>query len=80
MSEKTPAREDVEFLRDLAERIRHIAVMHGVDGYDIDRLASLARRIEQTSQRYPNGRPKFSLDGTMLDEKGNRSIFDDIDE
>lgn len=80
MSEKIPASEDIEFLRDLAERLRHIAVMHGVDGYDIDRLGSLARRIEHTQKRYPNGRPKFSLDGTMLDDKGNRSIFDDVDE
>lgn len=29
---------------------------------------------------YPNGKPKFASDGTMLDEDGNRSIFDDVDE
>ena len=29
---------------------------------------------------YPNGKPKFAEDGTMLDERGNRSIFDDVDE
>lgn len=28
----------------------------------------------------PNGARMFSSDGTMLDDKGNRSIFDDIDE
>ena len=30
--------------------------------------------------KYENGAPMFSEDGTMLDENGNRSIFDDIDE
>jgi hypothetical protein len=30
--------------------------------------------------RHANGTPVFSLDGTMLDDKGDRSIFDDIDE
>ncbi len=29
--------------------------------------------------RYTNGMPKFAADGTMMDEKGNRSIFDDVD-
>ena len=29
--------------------------------------------------KYDNGRPKFAPDGTMLDENGNRSIFDDVD-
>lgn len=29
---------------------------------------------------YPNGRPMFAPNGTMLDENGNRSIFDDVDE
>jgi len=28
----------------------------------------------------PNGAPQFASDGTMLDEHGNRSIFDDVDE
>lgn len=30
---------------------------------------------------HPNGRPMFNPDtGMMLNDKGNRSIFDDIDE
>lgn len=29
---------------------------------------------------HPNGVPKFATDGTMMDENGNRSIFDDVDE
>jgi hypothetical protein len=31
-------------------------------------------------QAYPNGRPMFAPDGMMLDDQGNRSIFDDVDE
>ncbi len=30
--------------------------------------------------RHENGTPMFSLDGTMLDDRGNRSIFDDVDQ
>lgn len=48
------------------------------------RREKLARLDEATpgwrDLRLPNGLPQFSLDGTMLDETGNRSIFDDIDE
>jgi hypothetical protein len=32
----------------------------------------------QAAERHPNGAPKYAPDGTMLDAKGNRSIFDDI--
>lgn len=28
---------------------------------------------------YPNGQRMFAADGMMLDDKGNRSIFDDVD-
>ncbi len=31
-------------------------------------------------RKYENGQSMFSADGTMLDEQGNRSIFDDVDE
>lgn len=30
--------------------------------------------------KHKNGAPVFASNGTMLDENGNRSIFDDIDE
>lgn len=30
--------------------------------------------------RHCNGRPVYSETGTLLDENGNRSIFDDVDE
>ena len=38
-----------------------------------------AAYAEQETIKHPNGKPMFSRDGTMLDEKGNRSIFDDVD-
>jgi hypothetical protein len=37
---------DVEYLRDLAERLRHIPVMYGTDDGDIDRLLEIARALE----------------------------------
>lgn len=38
------------------------------------------RTDEQRATKYPNGQPMWSPDGTMLDEYGNRSIFDDVDQ
>lgn len=40
---------------------------------DLDRYCSGWRDMKHT-----NGAPKFSRDGTMLDDKGTRSIFDDV--
>jgi hypothetical protein len=40
-----------------------------------DKLNELRRR----HLKYPNGQPMFAPDGMMLDENGNRSIFDDVD-
>jgi len=34
----------------------------------------------QAEEKHPNGAPKWAPDGTLLDDKGNRSIFDDVDE
>ena len=31
------------------------------------------------SLKHPNGAPMFSPTGTLLDDQGNRSIFDDVD-
>lgn len=36
---------DAEYLRDLAERLRHIPVAHGTDGYDVDRLGWIADKL-----------------------------------
>jgi hypothetical protein len=35
-----------DYLRDLAQRLRHIAPIHGTDGGDVDRLQEIAREIE----------------------------------
>lgn len=47
----------------------------------LDEINSLKRelyRIEGT--RYANGQRMYSDDGTMLNERGTRSVFDDVDE
>lgn len=41
---------------------------------------SRAAYEREAQMKHTNGRPKYAADGTMLDHKGNRSIFDDIDE
>jgi len=41
---------------------------------------SRAAYAADSATTYPNGKPMFAPDGTMLDENGNRSIFDDVDE
>lgn len=41
---------------------------------------AVAEYEREANTIYPNGNPVFSKDGTMLDERGNRSVFDDIDE
>ena len=33
----------------------------------------------QSEMKYANGKPRYAADGTMLDDKGNRSIFDAVD-
>jgi hypothetical protein len=38
-----------------------------------------ADEVNKREKRYPNGAPMFDSSGMMLDDKGNRSIFDDVD-
>jgi len=38
-----------------------------------------AEYAADAASRHPNGSPVFAPDGTLLDDKGNRSIFDDVD-
>lgn len=46
-----------------------------------DKVSRLDQNVRGWREmRHDNGRPVFSEDGTMLDENGNRSIFDDVDE
>ena len=37
------------------------------------------RTDEQRAAKHPNGVHKWAPDGTLLDENGYRSIFDDVD-
>jgi hypothetical protein len=37
-------------------------------------------RAEIMVPRHPNGAPMYAPDGMMLDEHGNRSVFDDVDQ
>lgn len=39
----------------------------------------LREKLRKASLIHPNGKPKWGPDGTLLDDKGNRSVFDDID-
>ena len=39
-----------DYLRDLAERLMAIPALYGVDQGDVDRLNSIARRIEETQR------------------------------
>jgi hypothetical protein len=41
--------------------------------------AARAAYARQAAMQHPNGKPYFAPDGTPLDDKGNRSIFDDVD-
>lgn len=45
-----------------------------IDGKPVDQRAE-----EHRGLKHPNGRPKFSWSGTMLNADGTRSIFDDVD-
>ena len=36
---------DTEYLRNLAERLMHIPIMHGTDQRDISRLERIAKRL-----------------------------------
>ena len=42
-----------EYLRDLAERLRRIPVMHGVDDHDCSTLRAVAGHIEQARKDEP---------------------------
>ena len=43
------------------------------------RLNRARLALQHVSKRHPNGTPQYAKDGTLLDENGNRSIFDDVD-
>lgn len=46
---------------------------------EILRVIRAALEKVRGEERHANGAPKWAPDGTLLDDKGNRSIFDDVD-
>lgn len=44
------------------------------------RLVEDLRTDDERAAKHPNGQRMFSEDRTMLNDKGNRSIFDDVDQ
>ena len=51
---------DSDYLRDLAQRLRHIAVTHGVDGGDVDRLEEISREVEQLTKERDEARAEVA--------------------
>ena len=49
---------DFEYLRDLAERLMRIPVVHGTDQGDVSRLLEIARREERRYQAWRRGEQK----------------------
>lgn len=70
--------------RDVAHRTyEKIAADFGIQIGTVKSRINRARiriNLLRANAVHPNGNPKFADDGTMLDEQGNRSIFDDVDE
>ena len=65
-------------------RGREVSVMVAEikDHSDLAKVAVIrpdVRTDEQRATKHPNGQHQWSPDGTLLDENGNRSIFDDLD-
>lgn len=48
--ETEPDKTFPEYLRDLVGRLRHIPVMHGINGYDCEHLLTLARKLEELAK------------------------------
>lgn len=40
-------KEEIEFLRELVEKLMHVPVMYGVDGWHLDQLSALVVRHEK---------------------------------
>lgn len=39
-----------EYLKDLAERLMRVPAVHGVDGYDVDRIYRIANAMPEISE------------------------------
>jgi len=65
-------------VKKLPEKVRRI--LAAKKAWRSRKSTSAARRHTTEEHFYPNGAPMFAKDGMMLDDQGNRSIFDDVDE
>lgn len=50
------------------------------DARTLRRIAKGVTPEMVSNDRHPNGAPKWAGGGTLLDDRGKRSIFDDVDE
>lgn len=69
-----------ERLNKLANLIEDDAEWFSTAEIGDEELIALLREAARATTKHPNGAPMFAPDGMMLDDKGNRSIFDDVDE
>ena len=65
-------------LRDMTGEFAPHLFITAEDGEKISRLDAAVSGWRD--MKHDNDKPVFAADGTMLDEHGNRSIFDDVDE
>ena len=70
--------ERLEAERDLYEMMAHDLASESLITNICKRFPAIAKQWSDF-KTYANGNPMFAPDGTMLDEHGNRSIFDDVD-
>lgn len=72
----TIERADADFLHRLADNLDRFCGPTETSSA----LRSVAIRVRTTAyETHANGKPKWAPDGTLLDDKGNRSLFDDVD-
>ena len=63
-------------------RVTHRSLMHKTKYALVTlvmRLLDDNEVLRKKAMRYPNGAPMFDNQLMMLDDQGNRSIFDDVD-
>jgi hypothetical protein len=51
----------------------------GARSTDDDVISAVWQELCDVQNLHDNGSPKFATDGTLIDDRGNRSIFHDVD-
>lgn len=79
---KSDIERDIEHNRKVIAGLRNLRIMY--DTFIIrymNKLNEAKRELYRIEgKRYSNGQRMYSDDGTMLNKRGTRSIFDDVDE